>query len=233
MMRRIVVSRAPVGLHVTGVWPVSKVAPWPDVKLIVETSGGLGGRPAWCAVVVLVTTYRVAAVTFVVLASSASKIALIRPSSFIDRSKVTRRPSKTLSKTLCDGPPEEYVDCGRITSEVEILGDKRTDTFAAATRLQREFSSRGLVVIGVNTRETKEAARRYAKELGLTFALLLDRDGKINALYGVVGLPTTFLIGRDGRAIGFAVGPREWDSRSGRALITALLAEPAPPRAAQ
>jgi peroxiredoxin len=100
-------------------------------------------------------------------------------------------------------------------------------------RLEREFSSRGLVVIGVNARETKEAARRYAKELGLTFPLLLDRNGKINALYGVVGLPTTFLIGRDGRAIGFAVGPREWDSGSGRALIAALLAEPAPPRAAQ
>ena len=100
-------------------------------------------------------------------------------------------------------------------------------------RLQREFSSRGLVVIGVNTRETKEAARRYAKELGLTFPLVLDRDGKINALYGVVGLPTTFVIGRDGRAVGFAVGPREWESASARALITALLAEPAPPLAAR
>jgi cytochrome c biogenesis protein CcmG/thiol:disulfide interchange protein DsbE len=100
-------------------------------------------------------------------------------------------------------------------------------------RLQREFSSRGLVVIGVNTRETKEAARRYAKELGLTFPLVLDRDGKINALYGVVGLPTTFVIGRDGRAIGFAVGARDWESASARALIAALLAEPAPPLAAR
>jgi len=100
-------------------------------------------------------------------------------------------------------------------------------------RLQREFSSQGLVVIGVNTRETKEAAGRYAKELGLTFPLVLDRDGKINALYGVVGLPTTFVVGRDGRTIGFAVGAREWGSASARALIAALLAEPAPPLAAQ
>jgi cytochrome c biogenesis protein CcmG/thiol:disulfide interchange protein DsbE len=96
-------------------------------------------------------------------------------------------------------------------------------------RLHREFSSRGLIIIGVNAREKKEAARRYAKELGLTFPLLLDRDGKINALYGVVGLPTTFVIGRDGRAIGFAVGPRQWESAPARALIAALLAEPAPP----
>lgn len=100
-------------------------------------------------------------------------------------------------------------------------------------RLRREFSSRGLAVIGVNAREDKEAARRYAMELGLTFPLVLDRNGAINALYGVVGVPTTFVIGRDGRTIGLAVGPREWESAPARALIAALMAEPAPPPVAQ
>jgi thiol-disulfide isomerase/thioredoxin len=100
-------------------------------------------------------------------------------------------------------------------------------------RLYREFSSRELAIIGVNVRENKEAARRYAKELGLTFPLVLDRDGKINARYGVIGLPTTFVVGRDGRAIAFATGPREWESAPARALIAALLAEPAPGPATQ
>jgi thiol-disulfide isomerase/thioredoxin len=103
----------------------------------------------------------------------------------------------------------------------------------ALERLQREFSSRGLAIIGVNARENKEAVRRYAKELGLTFPLVLDPDGKINALYGVIGLPTTFVVGRDGRVIAFAVGPRQWESAPARALIEALLAEPAPGPAAQ
>jgi peroxiredoxin len=98
----------------------------------------------------------------------------------------------------------------------------------ALERLQRELSPRGLVVIGVNAREDTEAVRRYAKELTLTFPLGLDPDGKINTLYGVVGLPTTFVIARDGRAIGFAVGPRQWDSAPARALVAALLAERAP-----
>jgi peroxiredoxin len=95
-------------------------------------------------------------------------------------------------------------------------------------RLQREFSSRGLAIIGVNARENKEAVGRYAKELGLTFPLVFDPDGKINALYGVIGLPTTFVVGRDGRAIAFAIGPRQWESAPARALIETLLAEPAP-----
>ena len=98
----------------------------------------------------------------------------------------------------------------------------------ALERLQREFSSRGLAIIGVNARENKEAVRRYAKELGLRFPLVLDRDGKINALYGVIGLPTTFVVGRDGRAIALAIGPRQWESAPARALIETLLADPAP-----
>lgn len=94
--------------------------------------------------------------------------------------------------------------------------------------LHRELAPQGFVVIGVNAREERGAVRRYALELGLTFPLVLDPDGKINALYGVVGIPTTFLVGRDGRAVAFAVGPRAWASPAARALIQALLAEPTP-----
>jgi len=90
-------------------------------------------------------------------------------------------------------------------------------------RLHREFSARGLAVIGINAREGSAAIREYAKELGLTFPLLLDDSGKINSSYGVIGLPTTFLIGRDGRAIALAVGPRDWSGNPSRELIRSLL----------
>ncbi|HXV83849.1 MAG TPA: TlpA family protein disulfide reductase, partial [Candidatus Binatia bacterium] len=60
---------------------------------------------------------------------------------------------------------------------------------------------------------------------GLTFPLILDPSGKINSAYGVIGLPTTFLISRDGWAVALAIGPREWNGKPARALIQALLAE--------
>ncbi len=94
-------------------------------------------------------------------------------------------------------------------------------------RLHREFATQGLAVVGINAREKTEAVRQYARELDLTFPLVLDPDGKINALYGVVGLPTTFVVARDGRAVAFAIGPREWGSAPARTLVQALLAEPA------
>jgi peroxiredoxin len=91
--------------------------------------------------------------------------------------------------------------------------------------LHRRFASRGLAILGINTREDGKAVRRYAEELGLTFPLVLDPDGKIGALYGVVGLPTTFLIGRDGHAVALAIGPREWGSAAAEAIIGSLLAD--------
>ena len=94
--------------------------------------------------------------------------------------------------------------------------------------LHREFAWRGLAVIGINAREDKQAVARYATDLRLTFPLVLDQAGTNNRLYGVIGLPTSFVLGRDGRAVAFGVGPRQWGSPPARALVEALLAEPAP-----
>ena len=100
-------------------------------------------------------------------------------------------------------------------------------------RLHREFGAQGLSVVGINAREGATAVRVYAKELGLTFPLILDPRGTINAAYGVIGLPTTFLIGRDGRPVALVIGPREWNGEPARALIQALLAEPTALKAAR
>ena len=93
-------------------------------------------------------------------------------------------------------------------------------------RLHREFGPRGLTVLAINAREGTAAVRAYAKELGLTFPLVLDPSGEIGKLYGVIGIPTTFLIGRDGRAVALAVGPRAWGSPPARAVLQELLSEP-------
>ena len=91
--------------------------------------------------------------------------------------------------------------------------------------LHRDFAAQGLTVLGVNVREGTGAIAQYAQALGVTFPLVVDQQGSITTAYGVIGLPTTFLIGRDGRTVALATGPREWGSAPARALIQALLAE--------
>ena len=41
--------------------------------------------------------------------------------------------------------------------------------------------------------------------------------------YGVIATPTAFLIDRQGRLLGRIVGPRDWASPAGTALIAGLL----------
>ena len=98
----------------------------------------------------------------------------------------------------------------------------------AFEELHRKFGAGGLAIVGINAREEKETVLRYARDLSLTFPLVLDSHGKINSLYGVIGLPTTFLIGRDGRVVALAIGPRSWRSHAAEAIIQTLLADPPP-----
>jgi cytochrome c biogenesis protein CcmG/thiol:disulfide interchange protein DsbE len=97
-------------------------------------------------------------------------------------------------------------------------------------QLHRELAGDGLAVVGINVREGNSSVRAYAKELGLTVPLVVDPSAEIGAAYGVIVIPTTFLVGRDGRAVARAIGPREWGSGQARALLRALLAEPTAPK---
>jgi thiol-disulfide isomerase/thioredoxin len=93
-------------------------------------------------------------------------------------------------------------------------------------QLHRECAPRGLTLLPVNFREEPGTVRRYASEVGLTMPVLLDPAGAIGQSYGVIGLPTSFLVGRDGRAVARGIGPREWATAEARALIESLLKEP-------
>lgn len=97
-------------------------------------------------------------------------------------------------------------------------------------RVHRDYAPRGLTVLPVNLREDPRTIRQFARERGLTMPLLVDPAGAIGQTYGVVGLPTSFLIDRGGRAVARAIGPREWTGPAARLLVESLLAEPTVPR---
>lgn len=55
-----------------------------------------------------------------------------------------------------------------------------------------------LVILAVNRNESPEAIAAFAPKVGVSFPLITDRDGAIGDRYGVINLPTTFFINRDG-----------------------------------
>lgn len=103
----------------------------------------------------------------------------------------------------------------------------------ALERLYRKLGPRGLEVVAVSVDEHPggfEAlagpdgpVRSFVEELGLTFPVLLDLDGVVKDRYGVMGLPTTFLIGRDGRIRKRFLGPAAWDEPPYSTTIERLL----------
>jgi peroxiredoxin len=90
-------------------------------------------------------------------------------------------------------------------------------------RLFRELAPRGLSLVLVNVGEDPETVRQAVRARGYRAPVLLDRGGEVANLYGVNATPTTFVIGRDGRVLGRAIGPRPWIEPTGRALLDAVL----------
>ncbi len=96
-------------------------------------------------------------------------------------------------------------------------------------RLQAALGDRGLAVLAVSIdRGGAKVIRPFAKRLGLErLALYLDAKGALFTAFGVTGLPTTFLIDRQGGVVGVYPGPAEWDGPEARALIEHYLRQPA------
>ncbi|MEQ8672677.1 MAG: cytochrome c biogenesis protein/redoxin [Aggregatilineales bacterium] len=60
------------------------------------------------------------------------------------------------------------------------------------------YLEQGFVVLAINREEQPENILPFANNLNLTFPILLDEEGDIQAQYDIRGYPTTFVIDRDG-----------------------------------
>lgn len=78
----------------------------------------------------------------------------------------------------------------------------------AIEKVYQSYKDVGLVVIGLNTtyQDSEVDAAAFVKEFGLTFSIVLDRDGAVSRRYLVTGLPTTFFIDREGIIRSVVVG---------------------------
>lgn len=65
----------------------------------------------------------------------------------------------------------------------------------------------------------------FAEEMGLTFTILHDPEGRIQGTYQTTGVPETFLIGRDGIIYKKVAGGTAWDAPENQELVRRLLGE--------
>lgn len=55
-----------------------------------------------------------------------------------------------------------------------------------------------VAILGLNQAESAEVMTAFVRERNLTYPMLVDQDMKVNNLYGVLNLPTTIFIDKNG-----------------------------------
>ncbi len=88
--------------------------------------------------------------------------------------------------------------------------------------LYRRLHDSGFRILALNVRQDADTARAFAEAIGISYDVLLDRDGAVARAYGVTGLPTTFVVDRSGRLVTRIVG--ESTPELMERLVTGLLA---------
>jgi len=72
-------------------------------------------------------------------------------------------------------------------------------SFPAFARLNADYAARGLVIVAVSVDEKPAAYAAFVKKLQPPFAALLDSEQKLVRTVKVPTMPTSYLLGRDGR----------------------------------
>lgn len=88
-------------------------------------------------------------------------------------------------------------------------------------RLQGRLGGKDFAVLALSQdREGADVVRKFfAKTKVANLKIYVDTNGKFAEAFAVRGLPTTLVLGRDGRELGRLDGVAEWDGRDARALI--------------
>ena len=101
-------------------------------------------------------------------------------------------------------------------------------SFPYMDSLQAEHGQRGLVVVAVNVDTDRRLAEEFLAETPVGFRIAFDPAGKLAGQWQLEGMPTTVLIGRDGKTRFRQSGFRKADEAKLQTRVVQLLDEEAP-----
>ena len=91
-------------------------------------------------------------------------------------------------------------------------------------KLYLDLRDRGFVVLAVSIDTSDKPVKSFVAEKRLAFPVLMDKDKEVSFdLYGAMGMPTSFLIDKNGVITEKIMGEMEWDSPKMKEKILKLL----------
>jgi cytochrome c biogenesis protein CcmG, thiol:disulfide interchange protein DsbE len=79
-------------------------------------------------------------------------------------------------------------------------------SFPFMNSLQSRYADKGLVIVAVNVDTAREDAQRFLKQVPADFKVAYDPKGDVAKEYAIKGMPSSFLIGRDGKVLSAHTG---------------------------
>lgn len=95
------------------------------------------------------------------------------------------------------------------------------DEMQALEPIYQQYREQGLAVLALNVMQEPAVAEKFVKNLGISYEILLDREGEVMRNYRVMGLPVTYIIDRKGLVRSRIIG--ESTPETLRQVISALL----------
>jgi thiol-disulfide isomerase/thioredoxin len=96
-------------------------------------------------------------------------------------------------------------------------------SFPFLDSLQAKYASRGLRVVGLTLEEDDDAVHAFLDGVPVAFTIARDRSGRAGDAFGVVAMPTTFLLDRGGRVVArFEGGDKSVHERLEAAVLSLL-----------
>jgi thiol-disulfide isomerase/thioredoxin len=75
------------------------------------------------------------------------------------------------------------------------------ESFPWMNSMQAKYKQKGLQVIAINLDANNDDAQKFLSQHAAQFTVLFDSKGVTPRQYGVKGMPTSFLIGKDGKVL--------------------------------
>ncbi len=98
-------------------------------------------------------------------------------------------------------------------------------SFPRLQALRDELGPRGFEVVAVSVDESEEDARSFLEQVPVSYPVVRDGSGETPARFGVLGMPSGYLLDRDGVVRAVHQGFRRGDEQRLRAEVLALLEE--------
>ena len=96
-------------------------------------------------------------------------------------------------------------------------------SFPWMNKMKQNYADQGFEIVAINLDTERKLADEFLKEIDVNFIVAFDESGQSASQYKLKGMPSSYLIGRDGKVYASHVGFRDKDKLQLEQTIKNLL----------